>query len=479
MSPQFLRLLDPEQLHRVHRASLRILDEIGMIVDHAEALDVLEGSGAKVDRTTRIVRFPPDLVERCLGLVPRAYAYHGRTPEHDVTITVDGDVWARVPGGATGYVDLETGAHRRADIADWRELATLVDALPNVATVATLHCGDVPQGTADLHSLRAILESQRKCVVHNAFTLENHRHIIEMAVAVRGSREALAERPLIHHQASPISPLYLNEDDIAQVYLAIDYGIPLDFPIMPISGVSAPLTLAGTLAQANAEYLGTATLVQTRRPGHPMAYFMDPVAADMRTGISVMGSPEIGLLVAAISQLGTELYGLPTQTLSLAADGFSLGQHMHQKTQHAMLAVMSGTRLLAGAGCVESVMALSPVQLVIDDELVAIARRWRQGIRVDEDSLAVDVLAAIGPRGDFLADDHTLAHLRSGEHLALAFAERESRPVWESTGMKTLEVRARERARTILAEHEVEPLPDHVRRELDRIIERAEATVLA
>ncbi len=475
MGGRSLRLLSSEDLQRVHETSLRILDEIGMVVDHAEALDVLEGAGARVDRETRIVQFPPDLVERSLALVPRATTFHGRTPAHDVTVTVDGDLYGRVPGGATGYIDLDTGEHRRARIADWREFATLIDALPNINVVSTLHCGDVPQATADLHSLRALLESQRQCIIHNAFTAANQQYLIEMAIAVRGSREALAERPLLHHQASPISPLFLNEDDTSQLLLAIEYGIPLDLPIMPIAGVSAPLTLAGTLAQANAEYLGTMTLIEARRPGHQVAYFMDPVVVDMRSGNALMGAPEVALLVAGISQLGSELYGLPVQAIGMMSDGYTLAQAMHHKIQGTMFEVLSGGRLVVGAGVVETTMAISPLQLVIDDELLVSARQWVRGIPVTEETLGFDALARVGPKGTFLDDDHTIAHLRTGDLVSLPLAEREGRGVWETTGRATMESRARDRAHGILDTHVVEPLPDDVRRELAEIITRAEA----
>jgi trimethylamine--corrinoid protein Co-methyltransferase len=416
-------------------------------------------------------------VEASLALVPRTMTYHGREAAFDVTVSVDGDIRARVPGGATNYVDLETGEHRRARLADWRELATLVDALPNINIVATLHCGDVPAQTADIHSVRTLLEAQRKPIVHNAFSVASQRLIYEMLVAVAGSREALEARPFLHHQASVISPLFLNEDDVEQILVACEYGIPLDLPLMSIAGISAPITLAGTLAQTTAEYLGSVVLVQVARPGHPMAFFVDPVVGDMRTGSALFGAPETALLVAAISQLGTERYGLPTQAIGLDSDGFSSGQTMLQKAQMLAFQVLAGGRHVVGAGSVESCMALSPLQLVIDDELVAIARRWVRGIVVNADTLALDVIDRVGPRGDYLSDDHTVAHLRAGELIPLPLAERESRQSWTATGMRTMESRARERGRTLLRRHEVPPLPDEVLRELAAIAARADATI--
>lgn len=420
MAPVPLRLLSTGDLDRIHEASLQILERTGMLVDHPRALEMLAGAGARVDAATRRVRFPAHLVERSLATVPREFTYHGREEAFDRTISVESDLVARVPGGATNYIDLDGGANRRATIADWREFGHLVDALPNIDLVTTLHCGDVPASTADLHSLRALLESQRTCIVHNAFTAANQLRLFEMLVAVAGSREALAARPFMHQQASVISPLFLNEDDTEQILVACEWGIPLDLPLMSIAGISSPITVAGTLAQANAEYLGTVVLAQVARPGHPMAYFVDPVVGDMRTGAAVFAAPETALLVAAISQLGTERYGLPTQAIGLDSDGFSMGQTMFQKAQMLAFQILAGGRHVVGAGSVESCMALSPLQLVIDDELMAIARRWRHGIEVSDATLALGAIDRVGPRGSFLDDDHTLDNLRTGELMPVA-----------------------------------------------------------
>ena len=477
MRPIALRLLSTEELRSIHEGSLGVLERTGMEIDHPGALELLDGAGATVDARTKRVRFPPELVEASLAQVPRALTYHGRAPEFDVTVSTESDLCSRVPGGATNYIDLETGENRRARIADWREFAHLVDALPNVHVVAPLHCGDVPAGTADIHSVRALLEAQRKCIVHNAFTAENQRRIIDLLVAVAGSREAFAERPFMHQQASVISPLFLNEDDTEQILVACEHGIPLDLPLMSIAGISSPITLAGTLAQTNAEYLGTVVLAQVARPGHPTSYFVDPVVGDMRTGAAIFAAPETALLVGAISQLGTELYGLPTQAIGLDSDGFSAAQTMAQKAQMLAFQVLAGGKHVVGAGSVESCMALSPLQLVIDDELLTIARRWARGIAVDETTLALDVIDRVGPRGDFLADEHTVVNLRTGELIPLPLAERESRQSWEAGGSRTMESKARDRARALLATHEVPPLPDDVLRELADITARADAAV--
>jgi len=428
-----------------------------------------------VDHEHKIVKFPPALVEEKLKMVPPNVTYHGRTPEFDFTVGTGTDIYSRVPGGATNYIDLRTGENRRARIADWREFARLSDALPNIHCIATMHCGDVPEATSDLHSMRTLLENQRKCIIHNAFSIRNHSYLLELAIAVAGSKEALAARPLFHHMLSPISPLFLNEDDTAQLLLACDYGIPTDIPIMPTAGSTSPITLAGTLVLANAEYLGTMTLAQCYRPGHVMPYFTDPVVADMRSATPLFAAPEVGLLVGAIAQLGGELYGLASQGIGLDSDGYIPEQTLFQKAQNTIFQCMSGGKLIIGAGSVGSCMALSPAQLVIDDEVMQIARRWVRGIRIDEESLAVNVIHKVGPRGHFIMEDHTVANLRTGELISTKIFDRDRFEAWQSKGSKTLEQKAREKGIALLAKHEVAPLPDEVLRELAAIVKRADA----
>jgi trimethylamine---corrinoid protein Co-methyltransferase len=475
MTAPMLRILSHEDLEKIHQAALRILDEIGMEIAHPRAHDLLEGAGARVDRASNRVKLPPELVERSRLQIPKQYTYHGRTPEFDWTASVDGGIGARNTGGCSYWTDPETGEHRPARIADWRAFCTLTDALPNIRALANMICSDVPPRTNDVHSMRTQLEANRKCSVHGAATAASWRYQIEMLLAVRGSREALAERSPVHHMVPPINPLYLGYDYTEQILTACDWSIPIDIPVMSIAGMTSPVTLAGTVAQNLAEELGTATLIQTAHPGHPMAFFLDPVVANMRSGQALTACPESGLLLAAICQLGTELFGLPTEAVGLYSDGYSAAQTMGHKYQSVIFQALSGGKMFVGAGCTESITTLSASQIVIDDELMAIATRWLRGITVDDDTLAVDVLAEVGPRGNFLSEEHTVRHMRAGELLDIPLAERDGRrDLWELSGRQTLESRALDRARSILATHEVPPLPDEVLRELARITEAAD-----
>jgi trimethylamine--corrinoid protein Co-methyltransferase len=474
MDTPYLRVLSSEEMGRIHDASLHILERTGMLIDHRGARDILRESGAEVDDDTGVVKFPPTLVESGLALLPRQVLHAGREPLDDFVVGTESDVYGRTAGGATQYLDLRTNQYRRATLDDWREFCTLADALPNIRSCGTMHCTGVPEETADLHSLRVLLESQRNNIVHNAFRLQNLRYMIEMMLVVRGGREALRQRPWLHTIISPISPLFLNQDDTAQLLLAGEYGLPTTMPIMPSVGTTGPMTLAGTLALANAEFLGTVTLAEAAFPGHSIPYFLDPVVADMKTGAPLMGAPEVSLICAAIAQLGFEFYRLAPEGIGLDCDSLISGQIMFQKGTNSALQVMAGGKLLVGAGVIETCLAASPAQLVVDDEIIGHARRWYRGIRVDEDSLAVDVVGRVGPRGQFLSDKHTTRAMRAGELLRPAVFDRERHDEWVAHGRRELLDIARERALDILGAHEVTPLPDDVLGELQAITDRAD-----
>jgi trimethylamine--corrinoid protein Co-methyltransferase len=467
-------MLSADEVNSIHRGSLRILERIGMLVEHAGARELLAEAGASVSHESNVVRFPSDLVEAKINLIPRSLEYHGRTPEFSFTCEPDGDVYSEVGGGSTGYIDLTNGQYRRARLDDLKAFSILGDALPNIHVAAAHMCIDVPAATSDLHCLRVLLESQRLPISTSAFGLDNLRCMIEMLLAVQGSRQELASRPRMHLEMSPISPLYLAEDDAAQLLLACEYHIPILFAPMPNAGATGPITLVGTVVQAIAEWLAMATLTQCACPGLSVPFFVDPVVADMRTVSAQFASPEAGFLMTAIAQVGNELYGFPNVANGLCTDGFSYPQTLFQKAQNALFHCLAGGRLMLGAGETESVTAFDPVQLVIDDEIMAIVRRWARRMVVNDDSIAFEVLERVGPRGHFLGDEHTLDHLHAGELFNPELFERGSRTMWMAGGAKTVVEAARAKAENILASHEVPPLPDEVSRELRAIVARAD-----
>jgi trimethylamine--corrinoid protein Co-methyltransferase len=473
MPRKIIKLLSDEELKKIHFASLSILENVGMIFEHKRALEILAGAGANVDSKTKIVKFPPELVEKCLKLVPDTVVYGGRNPENDMVLKADGDLYVRSNAGGTLYVDLNTGKYRRATTDDLKEWCVLIDAMSNVNGLGPLHVEDVPPRTGDLHGALILFEYQRKNFLNQAFSAKNLKYLIEMALAIRGSREELTKRPLFHPCVGIISPLYLNEDDLEMLFIACEYGLPPGMPTMPNPGFTSPITLAGTLAQSNAEMLGGITLTQLVKPGMPMTYYLEPMATDMLTGAGMIAGPENQLMHAALCQMGSQFYRMPVECTGFGTDGIIPEQTMYQKAANGLMACLSGATLTFGIGVVDTFMGLSPTQLIIDNDIAGMVRRICRGFEVNDDTLGVDAVTRIGPKGNFMMDVHTFKYLRS-EHYRPYIFDRNPVSAWLDKGGKNLEQQAREKALTVLAEHKVEPLDARILKELRSIVKKAD-----
>jgi trimethylamine--corrinoid protein Co-methyltransferase len=473
MTRKYFQFLTDEELKKIHDTSLRILENTGMLIDHQRALQILNDGGAKVDFKNKRVKFTPDLVNKCLQRVPRTIVYGGRNPENDMVLKTGGELYTRGNSGQTSYVDLETGEYRAGKLEDVKQWAILMDALPNINGVGPLHPANVPTTTSDIHSLRALLENQRKHINNQAFTVKNLKYELEMIVAVQGSREEVKKRPLFHNIVCVVSPLYVSEEDVDMLMLADEYGIPSGFADMINVAATGPATLAGTLALGNAEMLGAACLNSILCPGKPQTYFLEPGVTDMSTGALMLGSAENIIMCSALTQIANTLYQLPVETAAMASDWTITEEAVLQKGMNGLMAAYHGASFIFGCGSIDTFMAQSPVQLVIDDEIVGTIRRIIRGLEVDEDRLGLAAVERVGPQGTFITDPHTRKYMR-GEYFRPQLFNRDPRTVWFSKGSKNLEQRAREKALRILKEHKVEPLDSHVLKELDLIAKKAD-----
>jgi len=305
---------------------------------------------------------------------------------------------------------------------------------------------------------------------------KNLKYQIEMQLAVRGSKEDLKRRPLFLPIACMISPLFLPEDDVEIIMIAGKYGLLIKVPVLPMLGANTPVTLAGTIAQINAEVIGSFTLIQTLFPGNPVLYYFLPSIMNMRKGNSVYGAPEDMLMAATLIQMGKDFYKLPTETSSIICDGIIPGQTLYQKGISLLNSCLSGANLIAGAGSLDGGMASSLVQLVIDDEIVGMTRRLLDGFEISEDKLALDVIDRIGPRGNFLTDEHTSENIRKENIFDPSIFNWEDYKSWKEEP-KDLNDKARETVVNILKSHKVTPLDKDIINELDKILKAADQEI--
>jgi len=468
-------ILSGQEVQKLHSASLDILNTIGLRVESKKARKMLEEAGAKVNHETMMVRFPHNFADESIKKAPQRIVYGARNPKYDLVLEPGGATYCRPLIGAEGYMDLETGKYRHAQLSDVKEWATLVDALENISYNAGPYPAEPPLDEGgDVRVLRILLENTEKHLgaYSGKYPERYMKYMIELAVAVMGSEEELKKRPIFNLVVGTLSPLVIDELTTDTFSLFGKYGIPIELVPMPIAGGTGPVTIAGLTLLAHTELLAGIIVAEIINPGAPMVYRPGPVIMDMSSGAGLEATVENAMVAAAGAQLMRETYGIPTNMMGQVTDTFIPdGQSMIERTFNTLLPTLAGANLVSGAGQIEHVYAEDPVQLVIDDEIVGMTKRILRGFEINDDTLGLEALARVGPGGNFLSDDHTLKYFKT-EYYKPRIFNRGTREIWQSKGGKDLNENARERAKTILREHKPTPLADDVLKELDSIIKK-------
>ena len=459
-------VLSPEEVEAVHRATLRILSEVGVTLTHAEAREVLTGAGAVI-RDERVL-LPPDLVDACIARCPRQVTLRGRGGA--VKTLGDGSLNFHNLGGARDVYDARTGQRRNAILQDVRDAARLLDALDNCTTITPFFTPcDVPGPLMSLamyrHSMPFTVKPLQGPGVQ--FTTEA-RCAVRMAEVIGPPAEVLTL------SVSPVSPLKFPDHEVEAIIEIARLGIAFGPLPCPTAGTTAPFSIAGALAQQNAEVLAAIVLAELAKPGLPVIYCGRLAMMEPRTGISVWGGVELGLASAGTVQIGHR-YGLPVNVYGFSTNAHTLDvQNGFERALNAAIPALAGADELSGIGEMDAGVLGSFSQMVCDNEIADSVRRLRKGFAVDGDALAVDVIAAVmDGTHNFLGQKHTLHYLRAGEVLMGHLAERGTWETWDVGGRQGMAERAQAEAERILREHQVPPLDAVQEKELDAIMESA------
>jgi trimethylamine--corrinoid protein Co-methyltransferase len=447
--------LSSEEVRAIHEATLRVLSEVGIVLDEPEARALLLDHGAREGRGRLCL--PAGLVEACLARCPARVTLRGRGGQ--VTLG-DGALHVHNLGGARDVLDRPGGGLRPAAGDDVARSARLLDALENVTTVTPLYTPqDVPPALMTLAMFDRTLRNTLKPI--NGPGVQTRKEVRLLAEMMRA---VLGDDPGVSLAASPISPLTFPADASQAILEIARQGLPFGPLPCPSVGATAPMSLAGALTQQNAEVLACIVLAQLAAPGLPVIYCGRLAVLDMRSGVPAWGNPEIGLASAAAVQLA-HYYHLPANVYGLAASGAAIDiQSGYERALNAVVPALAGADELSGVGEMAGGVFSCDAQMVIDDEIMGMVRRLRRGFAVDEDALAVEVIAGVMDAGrNFLAEPHTVKYLRAGEVWRGALAVQAGGP--------GLAERAQQRAEKLLATHHVPPLPDDQARALDEILQ--------
>ncbi|MCK4316314.1 MAG: trimethylamine methyltransferase family protein, partial [Anaerolineae bacterium] len=399
----FATLLTSEQVERVHEASLEILENVGLLVHNEKARVLFAKHGCHVDAETQVVKFPRAVVEHFRAAFPSTFTFRGRDPQYDRTIPDDGPLVVTA-SSAPNIIDPVTGEERRARSDDIARIATLINELPgyDVFSISTL-ADDAPPGQFSLARFYPALKNCLKPVRSNTPSLEEVKKVLRLGALIAGSEEAYRAHPFItFHYCPVVSPLTMDVGSTEMTMFAVEEGCACYGSIVPNAGISAPLTLMGTLAQCNAEFLALAVLMQMLRPGVPLIYATLPTVADMRTGAYAAGAIETGILHIGCAQMARYYnvpcggyIGLTNAKTNDAQSGFETGMS-------TLAGVLAGADMLNMGGLLDALMAFDFAKAVIDNEIALMLKRVKRGLEFSEENLALDTIAEVGPGGTFI-----------------------------------------------------------------------------
>lgn len=470
--------LSPAGIETIHAASLAILEKTGITWESGleETVDMLASAGATVDRQARRIRFDRKLVLEQVAKAPARVILYARDGKNDLDLTED-KVHLGTGGAAVKILDLESGAPRPSTLRDLYDLGRLVDRLDHIhfflrPCIPT----DIPKADYDINMFYACLKATGKHVMSGVNDETGLENVIEMSALLAGSAEQLRAKPFISIITSfAISPLKLCTQSTRIMQACNRKGIPVVLSAAPMSGSTSPMTMAGTLAQLHAEQLSGITICQLTRPGAPLLYGGIPGMANMATMGYLGGGVECGMMNAAVHQLAAHIKVPNYNSAGLTDSKIPDAQAGWEKAMTILLAAMGGSNFMHhSAGMLESMLTVAPEQFVMDDEIIGMTCKVLTGIAVDADHLALEVIDAVGPAGNFMMDAHTMQYMRSEYFQGNGVTDRKSRHHWEQAGATDARQRAREIARKILASPETPYIPS----EIDQAIRKRFAVLL-
>ncbi|MFQ6101113.1 MAG: trimethylamine methyltransferase family protein [Anaerolineae bacterium] len=468
-----LSFLPHETIERVVAEAYDLLSDPGVRVHSDRALQLLAGHDAEVDFETQMAHIPADLARQAVETAPSSF-YLYDTNGQPVVHYGDDDVHFD-PGSAAIEI-LDHGAKRSrppvtADCVRFVKLADGLDALDGVAT--SLVCADVPQEIADLYRLYLILLYTGKPVVTGAFAVETWGVMKDLLVAVAGNEEALAEKPTAVFDVCPSPPLLWSEITCENLIDCAQYRVPAQLVSMPLAGATGPATLLGAVVQHAAENLSGVTIHQLTNPGAPIVWGGSPAAFDMRTGTTPMGAIETMMIDCTYAEVGKYL-GLPTHAyLGMSDSKVVDGQCGFESGIGAVLGALPGINRHSGPGMLDFESCFSLEKLVIDAEIVGMAKRLVVGMVERETPLALEIIRQVGHAGNFLTTPHTRRWFREELFIPSPVVDRDFRHNWEAKGSLDVTERAHQRVKEIIVAYEPREIPAEVVRELEAITLRA------
>ncbi len=452
---------------RIHKAALTLLEKGGVKVFTETGRTAFKKAGAEVDESSRLVRIPQAMVEDAIDSAPSKLVLCGRDPKHDC-ILEGNNVYLGTGGTAINVLDLQTGERRPSTNDDVRLMARMTDALDNVHIFTiNVYPNDIPnKDEIDVNRFYSSITNTSKHIMGGIYSAKGLRDTVEMAALIAGGMDKLRRRPFVSFITLIISPMKI--DDVYgefTCYLA-KQGLPVVVPTEPLCGTTSPITMAANVVIHVAETLAGVVMTQLVKRGAPVICGSVGSITDLRSMGHLSGAIERGLINAGVSQMAQH-YRLPYYSTAGMTDSKLVDcQAGYESGMMNLLVAMSGANYIHdAAGLMEFDLTASYEKMVVDDEIIGRCLRVLRGIEVTDDTIALDVMLQVGAGGNYLAEEHTVRHMRT-EFVRNTISDREHRETWQAAGAKDTFARAHEAALRILAKHAAMPIDPAVDREV-------------
>ncbi|CAB1082488.1 Trimethylamine methyltransferase mttB (EC (TMA methyltransferase) [Olavius algarvensis Delta 1 endosymbiont] len=447
---QYTAFLSTEEVEKIHDTSLDILENIGVRVHLEQARDIFAKHGCKVDPNSQVVKLPRKVVEFYRQAFVPSFTFRGRDSHFDRTIPDDRPVVVTA-SSAPNLIDPVSGEERRATSDDIANIAFLINELPgyDIFSISTL-ANDAPKGQLSLWRFYPALKNCLKPVRSNTPNMKELLQVLELGALIAGSEDAYKERPLINHHCCPVvSPLTMDSAITEQLIYLTERGLPVYCTIAPNGGMTSPMSLLGTLAVGNAEFLVASVLMQMVRPETPLIYAVLSTVADMRKGNYAPGGIETGIMQMGHCQMA-RFYNVPCGGyIGLTNAHMDDVQSGYETGMGATSALLGGADMFNMGGLLSSLLTFDFGKAVIDNEIGLMLKRIHRGLEFSTENLSLELISKVGNGGSYTDEVDTFNRMRTTALLP-SVAFRDVRAAWEDMGKSDAHSRALTEARKIL-----------------------------
>lgn len=467
-------ILSTSDRERIHRESLRILDQVGVRIHSQKALKLLQQSGARIDWDAKIARIPAELVEHSLQTAPQSFTLGARNPAYAFPLPAPSSGYC-LDGTGTFAVDFHSGEKRygtRKDIENALRVFQHMDL--GVMAWAPVCASDAPAGSRALHEFITMMKSCSKHGQHELHRADQVPYLVAALKAILGSEAEIRSKKNYSLIYCPVAPL-THEGEMLDAYLELgEFAMPVMIMPMPVSGTTGPAHLFSNLCLANAETLSALVIFQLAHPGRPLIYSNAVGSVDFRNGSFLAGTPETALHSAAMVEMG-RFYNLPSTSAGCSTDAKQPGaEAVLEKFLTALPSVLAGSDIIVGFGEIESDQTLILEQIVVDNEIAHLCKRLYEGIDTSQENYLFEDIAQVGPGGNFLKCKSTRQAARSVEFYLPRLLDRNPYDAWLALGKPNMYTYARQFVADILAAPIADPLPQSTIAELDEILQKAD-----